>query len=91
MLGITADVNGRVVGRIFIQNVDDLDTGACLYSAAVGREDGDWLVGVEDVVHRREAGWGALVSKVLQRPGVTLFLRLNGTSSATRTGGDEVE
>lgn len=75
MLRVTADVNGRVIGRIFVQNIGETGTGACLYDAAVTRGEDDALLGIEGIVHARSAGWGALVRKVLARPKVSTFLR----------------
>ena len=72
MLTLTADVNGRVIAKVFIHNTGRESCGGHYYDAAgisfypSGVEQ-DMAFGVENVWHKREWGWAPLVEKVLER------------------------
>jgi hypothetical protein len=73
MLTLTADVNGRVIARIFIHNADDArEPDACYYNAAVisyyeSGTERDMTLGVERVWHKRGNGWARLARAILER------------------------
>lgn len=68
MLRITADVNGKVIGHLFIHNTSRKHGEAHVYDAAFwqdGHDDG--VFGIEGIRHPRPEGWAALVARVLRR------------------------
>ena len=70
MLRITADVNGYVIGRLFIHNKNKPQgNDVWLYDAAVLSEtdDRDTIIGIEDVPHARSRPWHELVENVSRR------------------------
>lgn len=68
MLRITADVNGRPIGYLFIHNTGaKTASGDDLYNAAFfNPETQDAIVGIEGIPHPRPEGWAALVMRVLR-------------------------
>jgi hypothetical protein len=64
MLRITADVNGGIIGYIFIHNKSKRLKDASLYDAAVYTPDGEGVFGIEDVAHIRSRPWYELVERV---------------------------
>ena len=69
MLKITADVNGRVIGRVCIHNTGwGNELYVAEYDAATIGEDGEVdIMGIEGVMHRRGDGWKKLAAIVLRR------------------------
>lgn len=68
MLRLTADVNGRVIGYLFVHNTGIVSNGAHLYNAAFWNPDTrDGVFGIEGVPHPRPEGWAALVKRILTR------------------------
>jgi len=69
MLRITADVNGHVIGYLFVHNTGRIEAdGAHLYNAAFydpATQDG--VAGMEGIPHPRPEGWAMLVLRVLRR------------------------
>jgi len=65
MLTLTADVNGHVIGKVFIHNTGKTNLiGEHVYDAAfVG--DGDMMIGLEGFTHDRNDGWNPLAACVL--------------------------
>ena len=73
MLTLTADVNGRVIAKVFIHNTGRRDNvGAYYYDAAVidYYESGvmrDMTLGVEKVWHKRGNGWVRLACAIMEK------------------------
>lgn len=69
MLRLTADVNGHVIGYLFIHNTARTDAdGAHLYNAAFyDPKSNDGVFGIEGIPHPRPDGWAKLVWQVLRR------------------------
>ena len=73
MLRITADVNGRAIGFIYIHNIGQHECktpncGLWKYDAAYWNpaKPLDSIFGIEGVYHRRESGWMPLANQVLR-------------------------
>lgn len=65
MFRLTADVNGHVIGRIFIHR-KETGQNVNLYDAAVIDVSGHMVLGIEDVVHPYDEGWVKLLHLVLE-------------------------
>ncbi len=64
MLRVTADVNGRIIGWIYIHNTGSRDGAQWLYDAATW--DGtDGIFGIEGVSHVKSEPWYKLVTRVV--------------------------
>jgi hypothetical protein len=66
MLRLTADVNGRKIGTIYVHNKEKELLEQSRYDAAIEFQ-GDMIIGIEDVRHRREQPFYVLVAKVIRR------------------------
>lgn len=67
MLRITADVNGRLIGYLFVHNTSVKKGRSFVYDAATwspAHEEG--IFGIEAVMHRRSDPWLTLVAKVAE-------------------------
>ncbi len=69
MLRITADVNGHVIGYLFVHNTGcENAAGEHLYNAAFWQpESQDGVFGLEGIPHPRPDGWAMLVLRVLRK------------------------
>lgn len=69
MLRLTADVNGHVIGYLYIHNTGHIDAdGSHIYNAAFyDPATRDGVCGLEGVPHPRPEGWAMLVFRVLRR------------------------
>ncbi len=65
MLRIRADVNGRVIGWVFIQNTGRTENPDTYDIASYDPGTQEMLLGLEGVRHHRELGWMPLVERVL--------------------------
>lgn len=72
MLRITADVNGHVVGRLFIHNTGkQLPDNVWVYDAATWDSSTlDGVFGIEGIRHRRNHSWHRLVNLVAMQGGL---------------------
>ena len=72
MLTLTADVNGHVIGKVFMHNTGKVAGDICTYDAAYVNLNSfgrvapfpDMVIGIE-VRHSRGHGWGVLSALVL--------------------------
>lgn len=68
MLTLTADVNGWIIGKVFIHNTGRVSGDIWSYDAAYYDDaTREMTLGIEDVHHVRDAGWAPLASEVLTR------------------------
>jgi hypothetical protein len=71
VLRITADVNGKPIGYLFVHNTGVEVNGDHLYNAAFWNPlTNDGVFGIEGIPHPRPEGWGALVFRVLRNVNV---------------------
>jgi hypothetical protein len=65
MLRITADINGRIIGHIFIHR-KHTGKDVNLYDAGFVDVSGHMVLGIEDIPHPYHEGWIKLVHLVLE-------------------------
>lgn len=71
MLRITADVNGKPIGYLFVQNTNVKSNGSYLYDAAFWNpQTNDGVIGIENILHPQPEGWIALMFRILRAVGV---------------------
>lgn len=71
MLRVTADVNGRPIGQLFVHNTGWGTVECPLYDAATwDANTGDGVFGIEAVPHEYNKHWLVLVFEVLTNLGI---------------------
>ena len=79
MLRLTADVNGIIIGHVFIHNTGKVnEDGFHIYNAATSDPSGEMTIGIEGILHNRRSGWEPLAMIVLHKAGMEKVLARAG-------------